>query len=255
MSVYRFRVTFEEFEDVSRDIDIRADQSLQELQQAILESVTFDQKHGSAWFKSDDMWRKGKLLEQLERAHEGKEEHPLKKHPLARLITNPHQKFLFIYDLLEEWVFTVELVRIVQPDKKTSYPGITRKSGIPPKQYKLVLTTSVTRDEDEDEEKPAKKSAKGSKPSVKAAPPVKAPLPEPTEEDEEPDDEELAEESVFTATAEGYDEEEVNSLEGEEGEESEEQGDDEYGDGEDDYRQDDDGYGGYGRGGDDDDRY
>jgi hypothetical protein len=51
MSVYRFRVTFEEFEDVSRDIDIKADHSLQDLQKAILESVNFDQIHGSAWFK------------------------------------------------------------------------------------------------------------------------------------------------------------------------------------------------------------
>lgn len=253
MSVYRFRITFEEFEDVSRDIDIRADQSLFELQQAILEAITFDQIHGSAWFKSDDLWRKGKVLEQLEKAHEGKEEHPLKKHTLARLITNPHQKFLFIYDLREEWVFMVELLRIVPPDAKASYPGIIRKSGIPPKQNKVVITPSSFSDDDEDE-KPVKKTTRAEKPAVKAPVPVKAPAEDLDDDDDEPDDDDLAEESVFTATAEGYDEEEVNSLEGEEGEE-EEQGDDEYGSGDDDYRQDDDGYGGYGRGGDDDDRY
>jgi hypothetical protein len=253
MSVYRFRVTFEEFEDVSRDIDIKADHSLQELQKAILESVNFDQIHGSAWFKSDDMWRKGKMLELIENSSDPASQEAFSKHTLARLITNPHQKFLLIYDLKEEWVFTIELVKILQADKKSVYPGISRKSGIPPKQYKIVVAPSDGDDDDEDE-KPRKKAVKAAKPELKAPLPVK-PVAE-DDDDDEPDDDDITEDPVFTATADGYDQEEVNSLEGEEGEESEEgSNDDEYGSGDDDYQQDDESYGGYGQGGDDDERY
>jgi hypothetical protein len=253
MSVYRFRVTFEEFEDVSRDIDIRADQSLFELQQAILDAIAFDRIHGSAWFKSDDMWRKGKMLEQSEIPVTVEKEHPLRQHTLAKLINNPHQKFLFFYDLKEEWVFMVELIRVIPNDPKAAYPLMSRKSGMPPKQYKIVIAPSSLSDDDEDDDDKPAKPAKTAKPAAKAPVAAKAVANHTMDDDDEPDDDEIEEkdDNIIT-TADSYDSDEVDSLEGEEGEEEEK--DSEYGEGDHEYGQNDDFGGGYG-GGDDDDRY
>ncbi len=42
MAVYRFKVSFEEHEDISREIEIRSDQTFEDLHNAIQQAVGFD---------------------------------------------------------------------------------------------------------------------------------------------------------------------------------------------------------------------
>lgn len=136
MSILRFRITFEDYDDIHRDIDIRADQYFSDLFQILLSSVNFDQKHTGQFFLADYKWRKGNLLGDVNLSSAK----PLNKTALIQYIDDPHQKFLFTYDEQTGWNFMIELTRI-SPSAQidTVYPRIIASSGEAPIQYKENL--------------------------------------------------------------------------------------------------------------------
>ena len=60
MATYRFRATFEDFDDITRDIEIRSTQSFEDLHQAIHSAIGFDASKPASFYLSDDNWKKGK---------------------------------------------------------------------------------------------------------------------------------------------------------------------------------------------------
>ena len=62
MAVYKFRVTFEEYDEVSRDIEIKATQTFEDLHSAILQYIGFESKAMASFYMSDDYWKKGKEI-------------------------------------------------------------------------------------------------------------------------------------------------------------------------------------------------
>jgi len=218
MALYRFRVTLEDNDDVARDIDIRATHSIHHLQTAILDAMGFDRIHCSLWHKSDDFWRKGKLIANTELIKVESGNHPLEGFLLNKMINDPHQKFLFIYDLQNEWVFLVELMKIVQEDPKSTYPRCSKSSGNSVKQYKIILPPAGSLGDDDE---PVKKKAVIKKPVAPIAK-ISEPI---LDDDEDLDDEDAyAEEEEVEETeieTSSYNEDELAAFEGEEKEPSE----------------------------------
>ena len=136
MAVYKFRVTFEDHEDVSRDLEIKSTQSFEELHAAILGSIGFDTKQNASFYMSDDNWKKGKEISLTEKTN-GETKIPLmKKSRLCDFIADPHQKIYYIYDFTNEWTFHVELLKIiVGEDVGVMYPRCIKIAGEAPKQY------------------------------------------------------------------------------------------------------------------------
>ena len=58
MAIYRFRVTYEDHEDVYRDIEIKSIQTFEDLHHAIQEAIGFDKSKPASFYMSDDYWRK-----------------------------------------------------------------------------------------------------------------------------------------------------------------------------------------------------
>ena len=158
MALYRFTVTFEDYDDISRVIDIQSSQSFLELHKAILDSIKFDQKHMASFYLSNDQWHKGDeiTLENMLTKEELKNPE-IKKIPIMKksflndFIEDPHQKFLYVYDFLEMWSFHVELTGIIMKEEpKTSYPVLVRSEGVAPKQYSDKKFVVVEDEEFED---------------------------------------------------------------------------------------------------------
>ncbi|MBI1221303.1 MAG: hypothetical protein GC180_01760 [Bacteroidetes bacterium] len=148
MALYRFKLCFEDDEEVVRVIEMKSSQTLEDLHFAILKSVEFDSKHNALLYISDDYWKKhDKYIMHSEPGMEEVSLFSAKK--LSSLINDPHQKLLYIYDLSEQWVFHIELVGIsMNEDPKKEYPNLVRSENKAPKQYKLIKKVS----EDEDDE-------------------------------------------------------------------------------------------------------
>lgn len=136
MSILRFRVIFDDYDDIYRDIDLKVDHSFADFFLEILKSIGFDNKHVGEFFLADHNWRKGESIGTLSGEDQGK----LKKVELLEHIDDPHQKFIFIYDQTVRWTFNIELIKIMgSPEYKTEYPKVFGSIGIPPIQYKEIL--------------------------------------------------------------------------------------------------------------------
>ena len=136
MSILRFRVTFEDYDDIHRDIDLKSDQHFGDLFNVLLSSVGFDSKHSGVFHLADHHWRKGKMIGELN----GEKDNKLSKTELIDHIDDPHQKFLFTYDENAKWNFNIELIRIIpSPQSGIHYPNISASVGEAPVQYKETL--------------------------------------------------------------------------------------------------------------------
>ncbi len=136
MSILRFRVIFDDYDDIHRDIDLQADHTFADLFLQIMSSIGFDNKHKGVFYMADHNLRKGELIGEIT----GEDLTPLNKVDLVDRIDDPHQKFLFSYDENNPWNFNIELIKIM-PDAeyKTVYPKVAAVVGAPPVQYKETL--------------------------------------------------------------------------------------------------------------------
>jgi hypothetical protein len=214
--IYKFRIQFEDYDDVYRDIDIKTIQTFEEFKIAILNSIGFDNVHECAFYVSDDLWRKGR---DLTKKKDGTIAN-LSKRVICDFVDAPHQRFLFIYDLNVQWSFLIELIKISQPEPKKEYPLCVKSFGTAPKQYKIIHVPAPS---DDDDENPTK-GKRGRKPGVKKE---IAPIVDTIEDDDVDEDEIEVEEEV--SYIEEADIEEGFSDEGEEETEKSESEDDEFG--------------------------
>jgi hypothetical protein len=153
MAVYKFKITFEEYDDVYRVIEIKSTQTFEDLHKAILESIKFDQKQLASFYMSNDSWKKGQEITLEDMSEDEEHKIPIMKEAkLSNYIIDPHQKILYVYDFLEVWTFYIELVGIEMKEKAgTKYPVCAKTIGLAPKQYDKVQRFGLVDDNEFDE--------------------------------------------------------------------------------------------------------
>jgi hypothetical protein len=153
MAVYKFRVTFEDYDDVSRDIEIKATQTFEDLHYAIHSYIGFDASKQASFFMSDDYWKKGKEISNRDLKGADKENiATMRNARLCDYIIDPHQKIYYIFDTQDKWTFRIELIKILtSEDSGSSYPKCVRTVGEAPKQYPPAPGAVLPQPEDFDE--------------------------------------------------------------------------------------------------------
>jgi hypothetical protein len=144
--IYRFKVWFEEEEEVFRVIDIQPASSFLDFHNTILDSIGFKKDMPSAFYVSDDNWRKGKEISFHDASKLKMSEVKLKD-----CINDPHQKFVYITDFNEQWTFCIELQNINNDALGAVYPLVFKTVGKAPKQHE-GLSRFKTVDENEFDE-------------------------------------------------------------------------------------------------------
>lgn len=151
MAIYRFRISFEDY-DVMREIDIKSNQSFEDLHNAIHTSIGYKSEVPSSFYISNDYWHKGDEITIFpnERRRE-KGTALMSASKLHNFIEDPHQKFYYISNFDRPYDFHVELIRIlIDADPNLSYPAVLKSSGEPPRQFSLNLTDAVKEESEED---------------------------------------------------------------------------------------------------------
>ncbi len=137
MAILKFRAYLQEDESVYRDIAIKHTGNFADLHLAILIAYEFDNKHQATFYRSNDIWQRGREISVEKYEKEYKAE-PLimADTTLASEIKDPNQKFIYEYDFTKHWLFMVELINVDKEEsKKLSYPVCVRTEGIAPSQY------------------------------------------------------------------------------------------------------------------------
>ena len=62
MAIYRFRVSFEDYDDIERDIDIKSNQTFEDLHRAIHQSTGYQVEASSSFYVSNDQWIKNEEI-------------------------------------------------------------------------------------------------------------------------------------------------------------------------------------------------
>ncbi len=156
MALYKFKLTFEEYEDISRVIEIKSTQTFFEFHKAILDSVGFDQKQMASFYMSNDTWKKEQEIT-LEDMSDDNDENSIpiptmKDSRLSMFVNDPHQKIVYVYDFLEMWTMHLELVGIEMKEKAgIKYPLCSKSVGLAPKQYDKVQRFGLVDDNEFDE--------------------------------------------------------------------------------------------------------
>lgn len=134
--IYKFRVHFEDHDDVVRFIDIDSTSSFADFHKIIQDSIGFDGSKAYTFHMSNDFWRTDAQICDSEPREESALKLP-KQTILNRFINDPHQRFIYMLDPDLVWTFFIELVKIQKAEPNKIYPLIARKEGEAPKQYKL----------------------------------------------------------------------------------------------------------------------
>ena len=139
MAVLKFRVSWEEDDAIYRDVLVKHTQNFQDLHLIILKAFEFDQKHDATFYRSNDIWQRGREI--------SKEvyDRPYKVPPLLMAetaisteIIDTNQHFIYEYDFVKSWSFLIALIQVIKnadADMTLEYPLVSRIEGVGPMQY------------------------------------------------------------------------------------------------------------------------
>ncbi len=146
MALYRFKVTFEDYDDVSRDIDIKSNQTFLDLHKAIHQSTGYNPEFPSSFYISNDQWIKGEeftYLPNQRRIDRGVK--LMEKVKLSSFIDDPHQKFYYTFNFDRPFDFHVELMKIILDEAPgVTYPAVIKSVGDAPRQFVTVAVDDDT---------------------------------------------------------------------------------------------------------------
>jgi hypothetical protein len=146
MALYRFRITFEDYDDVIREIDVKSNQTFEDLHRAIHQSTGYNPEYSSSFYISNDQWIKGEeitFMPNQKRKDRGVA--LMDKVKLLSYIDDPHQKFYYTFNFDRPFDFHVELMKIILDDAPgVSYPAVIKSVGEAPKQFGNIITPVAT---------------------------------------------------------------------------------------------------------------
>jgi len=135
MAIYRFRISFEDYDDIVREIDLRSNQTFEDLHYAIHRSTGYNPEQSSSFYVSSDQWLKGNEIAYLPSQRKiDVGTAMMDKSKLSSYIDDPHQKFYYTYNFDRPYDFHVELIKIIlEPEQGKEYPSVFRTAGEAPK--------------------------------------------------------------------------------------------------------------------------
>ncbi len=135
MAIYRFKVSFEDYDDIERDIDIKSNQTFEDLHRAIHKSTGYNAEASSSFYVSNDQWIKNEEIAYLPNPRKVNNGVALMSNAkLSSFIDDPHQKFYYTYNFDRPFDFHVELIKILLNEEPgNTYPHLSRSLGEAPK--------------------------------------------------------------------------------------------------------------------------
>jgi len=153
MALYRFRITFEDYDDVMREIDVKSNQTFEDLHRAIHQSTGYNPEFSSSFYVSNDQWTKGEEITYLpNQKRKDRGILLMSKAKLSSYIDDPHQKFYYTFNFDRPFDFHIELMKIILDETPgTTYPAVIKSVGEAPKQFGNVFTPVAAAVADESE--------------------------------------------------------------------------------------------------------
>ncbi len=138
MSVYKFRLLFDEVEDFVRDYEILSNQTFEDFHNIIIKTINgLNNLELASFYTTDRKWEKTQEITLIDMSDK---EAPEENRPLimsnailSNFIDDPHQRMIYEYDFLLLKTFYIELLKVTEENPKITYPICTHSVGELPK--------------------------------------------------------------------------------------------------------------------------
>ena len=150
--IYRFRVILDDKDDVFRDIEIKADNTAEDFNNAIVQAFGFDGGEMASFYLSDEEWGQGEEVALFDMSEGGDSVRIMNETALDDIITEDKRRLIYVYDFFSMWTFLVELAEIAEPAENTSYPNLMYSHGELPDSPPEKVFEADKKDQDEDSE-------------------------------------------------------------------------------------------------------
>ena len=152
--IYKIRVILDTKDDVFRDIEIRDKQTLFTLYKGIMSAFSLQGEELASFYISDQDWGQGKEIP-LESMGESNEDETMADFHIYEVLPEVGSRLIFVYDYMDMWTFSVEVVSIEDKKAVLNYPlTVYRYGSMPlkaPKRNMEIITLEEDEMMDEDE--------------------------------------------------------------------------------------------------------
>ncbi|HRZ97608.1 MAG TPA: hypothetical protein P5084_08630 [Paludibacter sp.] len=132
--VYKFTILSDEIDNFVRVIKIDPEATFFDLHEAILDSVNFEKNQMTSFFICSDHWEKGQEVTLVEMESDSEYDNlVMDEIKLEELISDEKQKLLYVFDLMSDRAFFIELSEII-PGKTVDKTICVSSKGNPPQQ-------------------------------------------------------------------------------------------------------------------------
>lgn len=111
---YKFTIVSDEVEDFVRIIEIDSEATFLDLNNAIIKSVGYDDREMTSFFTCSDDWEKEQEVTLIEMDSSSEYDNlVMESTRLEELLDDEKQKLLFVFDIISERAFFMELTEII----------------------------------------------------------------------------------------------------------------------------------------------
>lgn len=134
MPLFRFRISWEEDDNIYRDIILTSGQSFAVFQDAILKAFEFTKPAPASFFESNERWTAGReISSEVLSNKKGAPALSSAKTPVSALVNQPEKRFVFRYFPDKEWYFYITLIALSNDEiGEKAYPLLVKSEGLPP---------------------------------------------------------------------------------------------------------------------------
>lgn len=112
--VYKFTILSDEVDNFVRIISIDSEAKFFDLHNAILDAVNFEKNQMTSFFICSDNWEKGQEVTLVEMESSSEYDNlVMDKTSLEELLSEENQKLIFVFDMMYDRVFFMELTEVV----------------------------------------------------------------------------------------------------------------------------------------------
>lgn len=122
--IYKIRVILDAEDDIFRDLEIEAGDTLEDFHNAITQAFGFPGDEMASFYTCDESWNQLEEVSLFD-VNEGSSDHRLMNETiLLDVLSEDSPKLIYVYDFLSMWTFFVELADISEKVDGHSYPNL-----------------------------------------------------------------------------------------------------------------------------------
>jgi len=121
--IYKIRIILDAQDDIFRDLEIEAGNSLEDLHNAITQSFGFLGNEMASFYTCDERWNQEEEIALFDMSEAGNVK-LMSQTLLEDVLSEATPRLIYVYDFLSMWTFYVELAAIVEKEDGRAYPNI-----------------------------------------------------------------------------------------------------------------------------------